>query len=160
MVALTEGEAVIPKENVAKNPEVVQSLIDGKTPALDLENYTAIREGVEIKRPEWVLGDNDKTFTFAGRQITMKEFNALSEQLANRVQNSYPSFHRDVLNSMAINKPFDYSNVPMNSNQQQTVIQINGDLSFPNIKSGNDAELLIKDISNMANKARQRSARR
>ena len=30
MVALTEGEAVIPKENVAKNPEVVQSLIDGE----------------------------------------------------------------------------------------------------------------------------------
>ena len=46
------------------------------------------------------------------------------------------------------------------SHTEQTVIQINGNLSFPNIKSGNDAELLIKDLSNMANKARQRGSKR
>ena len=53
-----------------------------------------------------------------------------------------------------------YINNIVNNNQQQTTVQINGDLSFPNIKSGNDAELLLNDLSNMANKARQRSARR
>lgn len=181
MVALTEGEAVIPKENVAKNPEVVQSLIDGddvssnltvddlakkygiildytNIPISEWGKYSGVREGVEIKRPEWVLGDNDKTFTFAGRQITMKEFNALSEQLANRVQNSYPSFHRDVLNSMAINKPFDYSNVPMNSNQQRSVTVSVGDIHVHEVQHA--CQLANEIVNKLPNKARQYVSRR
>ena len=142
MVALTEGEAVIPKETVVKNPEAIDSLLSGKK--LDLENYTAIREGVEIKRPEWTIADDDKTFTFAGRQITMKEFNALSEQLANRIQNTYPTFHRDVLNSMAVNKPFDYGNVPMNNGQQRNVtVEFKGDIVLQGVQ---DVNGLARDI--------------
>lgn len=156
MVALTEGEAVIPKENVAKNPEVVQSLIDGDDvsnnltvddlakkygiildytdiPISEWGKYSAVREGVEIKRPEWTIADGMKNFS-------------LNDALYN--------IPNDVVASLNRIQPI------INNNQQQTTVQINGDLSFPNIKSGNDAELLIKDISNMANKARQRSARR
>lgn len=133
MVALTEGEAVIPKENVAKNPEAIDSLLSGQK--LDLKSL--VNRDIVLQRAtpldtysmlekykDWVIPDS----------LIMSRLNLPSQ---------------------------DFSKLGVvNNNQQQTVIQINGDLSFPNIKSGNDAELLLNDLSNMANKARQRSARR
>lgn len=133
MVALTEGEAVVPKETVEENPEVVNSLLSGQKldlkalvnrdivlqRATPLDNYSMFE-----KYKDWVIPDS----------LIMSRLNLPSQ---------------------------DFSKLGVvNNNQQQTVIQINGDLSFPNIKSGNDAELLLNDLSNMANKARQRSARR
>lgn len=133
MVALTEGEAVIPKENVAKNPEAIDSLLSGQK--LDLK--ALVNRDIVLQRAtpldtysmfekykDWIIPDS----------LIMSRLNLPSQ---------------------------DFSKLGVvNNNQQQTVIQINGDLSFPNIKSGNDAELLLNDLSNMANKARQRSARR
>ena len=133
MVALTEGEAVIPKENVAKNPEAIDSLLSGQK--LDLK-------------------------ALVNRDIVLQRATPLD---------TYSMFEKykdwiipDSLIMSMLNLPSqDFSKLGVvNNNQQQTVIQINGDLSFPNIKSGNDAELLLNDLSNMANKARQRSARR
>lgn len=67
------------------------------------------------------------------------------------INNSIPELS---LSSQNLSK-FVHTNRSENTN-----ININGNLSFPNIKSGNDAELLIKDLSNMANKARQRGSKR
>ena len=129
MVALTEGEAVIPKENVAKNPEVVQSLIDG--------------EPLKTITPEPILANK--------KQLELEAYwNAMesSGMFFESPKQYAPKLRNDIASNI------------VNNNQQQTTVQINGDLSFPNIKSGNDAELLLNDLSNMANKARQRSARR
>lgn len=133
MIAIQEGEAVIPKETVAKNPEAIDSLLSGKK--LDLK--ALVNRDIVLQRAtpldtysmfekykDWIIPDS----------LIMSRLNLPSQ---------------------------DFSKLGVvNNNQQQTVIQINGDLSFPNIKSGNDAELLLNDLSNMANKARQRSARR
>lgn len=132
-MVLQEGEAVIPKETVAKNPEAIDSLLSGQK--LDLKSL--VNRDIVLQRAtpmdtysmlekyqDWIVPDS----------VIMSRLNLPSQ---------------------------DFSKLGVvNNNQQQTVIQINGDLSFPNIKSGNDAELLLKDLSNMANKARQRSARR
>lgn len=52
--------------------------------------------------------------------------------------------------------------VPM-SNQNvgnTTTLQFNGNLSFPNIKSGNDAEKLIRELQNLPNRALQKANKR
>lgn len=113
MVALTEGEAVIPKDTVSKNREAIQMLLSGK----DLLKY-------EPNLPSNF--DNIKSMGIL------------------------PQFKSIIPDGRLLSQ----------SHTEQTVIQINGNLSFPNIKSGNDAELLIKDLSNMANKARQRGSKR
>ena len=138
---MLKNSSTFSKSNTVSNNLTVDDLAKKYGIILDYTNipisewgkYSGVREGVEIKRPEWTIADGMKNFS-------------LNDALYN--------IPNDVVASLNRIQPI------VNNNQQQTTVQINGDLSFPNIKSGNDAELLIKDISNMANKARQRSARR
>ena len=133
---ILDGDGLEPIEvpqTVAKNPYAIDSLLSGQK--LDLKSL--VNRDIVLQR------------------ATPLDTYSMLEKYKDWVIT-------DSLIMSRLNLPSqDFSKLGVvNNNQQQTVIQINGDLSFPNIKSGNDAELLLNDLSNMANKARQRSARR
>ncbi len=108
MVALTEGEAVIPKETVAKNPEAIDSLLSGQKLDLEalvnrdivlqratpLDNYSMFE-----KYKDWVIPDS----------LIMSRLNLPSQ---------------------------DFSKLGVvNNNQKETVIQFNGDIHVHEVQN-------------------------
>ena len=108
MVALTEGEAVIPKENVAKNPEAIDSLLSGQKldlkalvnrdivlqRATPLDTYSMLE-----KYKDWVIPDS----------LIMSRLNLPSQ---------------------------DFSKLGVvNNNQKETVVQFNGDIHVHEVQN-------------------------
>lgn len=108
MVALTEGEAVVPKETVEENPEVVNSLLSGQKldlkslvnrdivlqRATPLDNYSMFE-----KYKDWVIPDS----------VIMSRLNLPSQ---------------------------DFSKLGVvNNNQKETVVQFNGDIHVHEVQN-------------------------
>ena len=120
MIAIQEGEAVIPKETVAKNPEAIDSLLSGKKldlkalvnrdivlqRATPLDNYSMFE-----KYKDWVIPDS----------LIMSRLNLPSQ---------------------------DFSKLGVvNNNQKETVIQFNGDIHVHEVKDVHDfASKVIKQF--------------
>lgn len=128
MVALKNGEAVIPENTVQNNSSLVKSLLEA-----DGEEFTALFEDALNKG---IVAE--KNFDFI--------FNKMSPEDLPSVGN-------------IINHKINLNDIPVN-NPQHVVLNFNGDLSFPNIKSGNDAEMLIKELSTLSITAYQHSKKR
>ena len=60
--------------------------------------------------------------------------------------------------SRALSQPL--LNLPAQNRTENTVLQFHGDLSFPNITSGNDARRLVSELENLSLKAGQRAGKR
>ena len=69
---------------------------------------------------------------------------------------------RQRMDDSAVIRSANFFGVPASTQNlgNTTTLQFNGDLSFPNIKSGDDAEKLIKELQNLPNRALQRVNRR
>lgn len=87
--------------------------------------------------------------SFASGTITEAMFNRLQRNIDSA--NNMPDYsgYLKALNNVAVQKQ-----------SGTTVIEIKGDLSFPNIKSGDDARKLITELENLSNTALQRVHRR
>lgn len=92
---------------------------------------------------------NTEGNSFASGTITEAMFNRLQQNIANT--NAVPDYsgYLKALNNVGVQKQ-----------RGNTVIEINGNLSFPNIKSGDDARKLISELENLSNAALQRAHRR
>lgn len=143
MVALTEGEAVIPKDTVSKNPEIVHQLIDGKDVldkgrTIDELKKSYIREGLSLKTPEWSIGD------------TNINYDVISELCKNRMSMIYTN----ILNTL----PKYNSDMFANNRHQETTVQFNGDIVLQGVQNVNT---LAKDIKNrLANVVTQELSKR
>ncbi len=60
--------------------------------------------------------------------------------------------------SRALSQPL--LTLPVQNRTENTVLQFHGDLSFPNITSGNDARRLVSELENLSLKAGQRAGKR
>lgn len=157
MIAIQEGEAVIPKESVSKNPELVNQLVnDDKSEKKANDRFQkVIIDGVE-REVEFVTLESMYGWGDANDGIHPKEFDfeAFSRK--------YGDFQEDPLLSPKNfeRKDQPVQNVTKNTNNSVTELHFNGDLSFPNIRSSVDAEKLIHELSTLSSKALQRANRR
>ncbi len=131
MVALSEGEAVVPKETVAKNPEVVNSLLSGQK--LDLKSL--VNRDIVLQRAtpldtysmlekyqDWIVPDS----------VIMSRLNLPSQ---------------------------DFSKLGVvNNNQKETVVQFNGDIHVHEVQNVDSLSKAI--VQQLPNKMTQALSRR
>lgn len=139
MIAVQEGEYVVPKKTVEKNPELVNALSNSDDVEKGLE-----KEGwKKIER----LNIDDKTFGIGSIDPEVFErFNVASSMTSWNI----PTPEWD---------PEKYINNTTNNNQNITEIHIH-DVSFPGITMAKEAEKAILDLSNLSTKAYQYANKR
>lgn len=120
MIAIQEGEAVIPKETVAKNPEAIDTLLSGKE--LDLKSLVN-RDGVL-------------------KETTPMGIYSLLEKYQDWITPESAIMSRLNLPSQ------DFSKLGVvNNNQKETVVQFNGDIHVHEVKDVHDfASKVIKQF--------------
>lgn len=128
MVALRNGEAVIPEKTVKNNASLVKNLLDTDGEEFSRLFEDALSKGIVV----------EENFDFISNKISQEDIPPVRNII--NLRNS--------LNDLQTHKP------------QQVILNFSGDLSFPNIKSGNDAEMLIKELSTLSTTAYQHSRKR
>lgn len=170
MIAVQEGEYVVPKETVKKNPELVNTLIDGK----DIPNTPNLQEEIRARMVE--LGIVPKSFakaidakeelksrykpvtsiTLGDKTLSIDEFYEIGRQL---VAYSVPNFNTDYFNKM-LKQGNIVNNTTNNQNRNVTELHFHDGISLPNITDGNDARKLIDELSGLSLKAYQYANKR
>lgn len=138
MIGIQDGEAVIPKESVQRNPEVVNALINDEhnTPALPKEGSLAEEMGLI---PVEVVD-------FGGKKFRLED---LQNQFAEVIKKNPPPMNYGVPN-------FGYDRVVNNNQNNATNISI-GDIHLHEVQNVDSlAEHIVRD---MGNKVRQKTSK-
>lgn len=130
MVAVQEGEYVVPKKTVEKNPGLINALSDSDSVESRLEN-------LGLKKLDIPSIENFK----------------VPYEMLNKYVNLSPNFNIPEWN------PEKYIN-NTNNNQNTIELHFHDGISLPNITDGNDARKLIDELSGLSLKAYQYANKR
>lgn len=165
-----------------------KAMVSELGPELLLRNgkYALIKEPqlIDLKKGDIIFNhEQTKAILERGNSFNTSRLNKLGKEKTAKIQEQYeeydifkgnvfgigtikPEAWENFKNSILSNNLLSQNVVKNNftnpnvTKSTSTVIEINGDLSFPNIKSGDDARKLISELENLSNAALQRAHRR